>query len=280
MHGLLMLPHVSITTLEIPALAPYRTLRRPVDHQRLGIFVAEGTKVVERLLTSQLEVISCLLTHEWLERYEDLLRTRSPMPALYVGDKALLEQIVGFHLHQGAMAVGRIPAANSIDDLAADMSRPLLLVALDGMTNAENVGVLVRNCAAFGVDGLIVGETSSSPYLRRAVRNSMGTVFALPVLRSEDLAGTLTDIGRRLRVRTIAAHPAASQQIREGSLSGERLCLVFGSEGHGLSAPVLAACSTHVSIPMASGVDSLNVASATAVFLYEASRGRKARQAP
>ena len=273
-----MLPHISITSLEIPALAPYRTLRRPVDHEKLGIFVAEGTKVVERLLASPLEIISCLLTHEWLVAFESLLRKRSALPELYVGDKALLEQIVGFHLHQGAMAVGRIPAPSSIDDLAGDISKPVLLVALDGMTNAENVGVLVRNCAAFGVDALIVGETSSSPYLRRAVRNSMGTVFALPVVHSEHLAATLTDLSGRYRVRTIAAHPAASGKSVERSLREDRLCLVFGSEGHGLSGSVLDACSMHVSIPMASGVDSLNVASATAVFLYEATRGRQARR--
>ena len=267
-----MLPHRTIESLELPALAPYRTLRRPLDHQKLGIFVAEGTMVVERLLASRLEVCSCLLTSHWLREFEDVIRRRSPLPDLYVADKPLLAQIVGFPFHQGAMAVARIPPPVSVDTIIGNAPGPPLIVALDGMANAENVGVLVRNCAAFGVDGLIVGETSSSPYLRRAVRNSMGTVFALPVVHSENLAATLTDLHRRFAVRIVAAHPAAQARPIEESLFEASCCLVFGSEGDGISRAVLDACSLQVSIPMAPGVDSLNVASATAVFLYEATR--------
>jgi TrmH family RNA methyltransferase len=131
----------------------------------------------------------------------------------------------------------------------------------------------VRNCVAFGVQALLVGETSASPYLRRAVRNSMGTVFQLPVIESGDLVGTLNEL-RRQGVRCIAAHPHTDQKVLPQANFARDCCIVFGSEGNGISASVLAACDEAVAIPMPPTVDSLNVASAAAVFLYEASRQR------
>ena len=104
----------------------------------------------------------------------------------------------------------------------------------------------------------------------------MGTVFALPVAQTEDLAATLTRLSQQFQVQTVAAHPGPSSRPLDGSPISQRCCLVFGSEGHGISPAVLGACSLHVAIPMARGVDSLNVASATAVFLYEAARRRGA----
>ena len=270
-----MLPHVSIDSLDAPFLEPYRTLRRPLDHQKRGIFVAEGATVVRRLLESSLDIVSFLLSPEWLRDLEHLIRRRSTVPEIYVADKRLLEQIVGFPLHQGAMAVARVPIPETAEDLVARSAGVLLLVALDGMTNAENVGLVVRNCAAFGADGIVVGETSSSPYLRRAVRNSMGTVFQVPVVSSTNLAQTLRDLAHRFGVQTIAAHPGARRSIIDGWRVGPSCCIVFGSEGEGISQAVLDACTSHVAIPMANDVDSLNVASASAVFLYALTRSRK-----
>jgi tRNA G18 (ribose-2'-O)-methylase SpoU len=164
-----------------------------------------------------------------------------------------------------------------------------LLVAVDGLSNAENLGALMRNCVAFGVQALLVGETSSSPFLRRSVRNSMGAIFQLPVwearmanqavqLRRDDpapfsLAQTLHDLRAR-GIRCIAAHPRPDgKTLSQADFSGD-CCVVFGSEGHGISAQVLAACDEAVAIPMLNGVDSLNVGAAAAVFLYEAKRQR------
>jgi tRNA G18 (ribose-2'-O)-methylase SpoU len=191
-----------------------------------------------------------------------------------------MEQIVGFRLHQGAMAVARIPPSVSVKELVTGAPTDLLLVALDGMANAENLGVVVRNCAAFGVRGLIVGETSSSPYLRRAVRNSIGTVFDLPIVRTSNLVATLNELTRHWSVQTIAAHPGAREETLAELEISQRCCIIFGSEAHGISEPVLKACSVHAAIPMASGVDSLNVASASSVFLYAASRSRRDPTSP
>jgi TrmH family RNA methyltransferase len=135
------------------------------------------------------------------------------------------------------------------------------------------MGVVARNCAAFGVHALITDETCASPFLRRAVRNSMGTIFKLPVVEAASLVETL----RQLRSRgivCIAAHPRADHSpLPRSNLSGD-CCLVFGSEGHGLSSAVVDACDHAVAIPMANDVDSLNIGNACAVFLYEAHRQR------
>src|SRR3974377_1076804 len=107
-----------IENLDLPELAPYRTLRRPLDHQRQGIFVAEGEKVVRRLLESRFQVLSVLLPEKWLTGYEPLLRSRPEpeLPVYVVREKQVLEQLVGFSMFQGVLAVGRIPATHSLED--------------------------------------------------------------------------------------------------------------------------------------------------------------------
>jgi tRNA G18 (ribose-2'-O)-methylase SpoU len=148
-----------------------------------------------------------------------------------------------------------------------------LFAAVEGLTNAENLGALVRNCAAFQVQALIVGETAGSPYLRRAVRNSMGTIFQLPVIEPPSLVATLREL-RAQGVRCIAAHPRAHGKLLGRADFTIDCCIVFGSEGYGLTAEALEACDEAVSIPMAPRIDSLNVGSAAAAFLYEANRQR------
>jgi tRNA G18 (ribose-2'-O)-methylase SpoU len=265
----------AIDNLELPELQPYRTLRRPLDHQRQGILVAEGEKVVRRLLESRFTVLSVLLPEKWLAEYQGLLaaRTEPEIPVYVVADKRVLEQLVGFSMFQGVLAVGRIPPPLSLETLLARGARPRLLTAVDALTNAENLGALVRNCVAFGAQALVVGETSSSPYLRRAVRNSMGTIFQLPVVESPSLVRTLVELQAR-GVRCIAAHPHPAGVADSPTDFRADCCIVFGSEGCGISAPVLAACAERATIPMPPSVDSLNVGSAAAVFLYEAARQR------
>lgn len=269
-----MITAISITSLEVPELIPYRTLRQSVEQYQQGIFVAEGTKVVQRLFESSFEILSVLVTPEWFNHYHDLFHSRSEHIQAYVGQKQLLETIVGFNLHQGIMAVGKIPFQPSLDILISQSPSPYLFVALDGLTNSENIGVLVRNCAALGVQAMLIGESSSSPYLRRAVRNSMGTVFKMPILHCNDLVQTLGILQRVHKCRIIAAHPhVVTETIQQTDFSASS-CIVFGSEGDGISPKILAACDCVTTIPMQQGVDSLNVASASAVVLYEVMRQR------
>jgi tRNA G18 (ribose-2'-O)-methylase SpoU len=265
-----------VRTLDSSELQPYRTLRRAVEHIRQGIFVAEGEKVVRRLLESPIEVVSLLLTEQWLEDLRPALEgTSNGKVKVWIAPKELLEAIVGFHLHQGVMAIGKIPQPVKLDDVLQPSSSPLLLVALDGLTNADNIGVIVRNCTAFGVGALIVPKNSASPYLRRAVRMSMGAVFELPIVQVSRLPDTLKELRDRFGVRVIAADPKPdATSIKDADFHGN-VCIVFGSEGWGISDEVLSACSERVWIPIAHGTDSLNVATASGIVLFEAQRSRK-----
>ena len=261
-----------IQSFSLPELQPYRTLRRSVEHRKKGIFVAEGEKVVRRLLASDLTIISMLLTPEWYEQLssENEMTARHP-PAVFIAEKELLNTIVGYNLHQGIMAIAKVPAHRTLDEVIAALHTDHFLVALDGLVNAENVGAVVRNCAAFGVDALIVGETSSSPYLRRAVRNSMGTVFHLPVIHVSNLAESLTTLRHTYGTRIIGAHPHDQSTIHNCDFCGN-VCIVFGNEGEGISRRILDVYTELIAIPMMNGTDSINVASASALFLYEASK--------
>ena len=317
-----------IESFDLPALQPYRTMRRQHEHREQGIFVAEGEKVVRRLLESQFRVVSVLLPEKWLQELDPLLQARREEIQVFVADKALLETLTGFSMYQGLLAVGKVPPLPTLEDIVARSPQPRLLVAADGLTSAENLGALVRNCAAFNAQALIVGETCSSPFLRRAVRSSMGAIFQLPIVEvasvrhprspkldehatdpSPALKGTLShsdgerdgvrgrtavpisapiqppgsegltlaQVLRCLRdqgIRCIAAHPHADgRTLSQARFSGD-CCIVFGSEGYGISPTALAACNEAAAIPMPATVDSLNVGSAAAVFLYEANRQR------
>jgi tRNA G18 (ribose-2'-O)-methylase SpoU len=259
-----------VTTLELPELQPYRTLRRPVEHFERGIFVAEGSKVVLRLLASQLDVVSLLVTEEWYTEVAHLHPERIP-PYVFLADREQLESIVGFRMHQGIMAVARVPAEPTVGALIA--KRPTLLAAVDGLVFAENVGVVVRNCAAFGVDALLVGETSASPYLRRAVRNSMGTVFNLTVLHTPRLSETLTRLHDALQLDIVIADAHAAASLYQYDCR-RNLCVIFGNEDQGVSEEVEAAATQRIRIPMKEGVDSINVASSSAAVLAEIARQR------
>ena len=268
-----MLHVEKIESLDILELLPYRTMRRQSEHKSQGLFVAEGEKVVRRLLESSFTVVSVLLPEKWLRLLEPLLLARPEQVRVFVAEKKLLETLTGFSMYQGLLAIGRIPARRSLEEILARSSRPRLVAAVDGLSSAENLGALVRNCAAFEAQALVVGETSSSPFLRRAVRSSMGTIFQLPIVETRDLAGTLGGL-RRQGVRCLAAHPhAGGRTLSLADFTGD-CCIVFGSEGYGLSPNVLAACDEAIAVPMPEMVDSLNVGSAAAVFLYEASRQR------
>ncbi len=264
-----------VTSLEAEELAPYRTLRRPMDHYRQGIFVAEGEKVVRRLLQSDVEIISMLVTPEWFETlFAGSDSSRQEAFDVFTAPKGLLQTIVGFHLHQGVMALGRIPPRRSLEETLQHIASPHLLVALDGLNHAENVGVIVRNAAGFGVDAVVVGETSCSPYLRRAVRNSMGAAFTAPIVHVDHLATALTTLKRQFRTLLYATDPNSAVPLSSVDLAGN-VCIIFGNEDAGVSEEILAISHQRVAIPMQQGTDSLNVASASAVCLYEA---RKQRQ--
>ncbi len=272
-----------VTALDRQELAPYATLRQHEEHKAAGIFVAEGAKVVRRLLESDFGVVSVLLPEKRLAEFESLLRARTEDVPVFIMEIPELERLTGFPFFQGVLAVGRIPQTHTLESILGSVTRPYFFVAVDGLGNAENIGLIVRSSAAFGAQALIVGENSGSPFLRRAVRNSMGAIFKLPIVQCGSLEGrtattsllaTLAAL-RAQNVRILAAHPHTDGCTIYDVNFATDCCLVFGSEGQGVSAEVLAVCDEAVAIPMSNEVDSLNVGTAAAVFLYEAVRQRK-----
>jgi tRNA G18 (ribose-2'-O)-methylase SpoU len=267
-----------VESLDLPELAPYRTMRRQQAHRDQGIFVAEGEKVVRRLLESDCEVLSLLLPEKWATEYRKLLESRpeKDLP-VFTAERKLLENLTGFSMYQGVLGVGRVPKAVRFEELIQSVPRPFLFLAVEGLSSAENLGSLVRSCAAFGATALIVGETCCSPWLRRSVRSSMGTIFRIPIIESPRLDKTLQE-AKWAGLRVLAAHPHTNERsLAEANLLGDSV-IVLGSEGSGISERVLALADEQIVIPMAQGIDSLNVGTAGAVFLYEASRQRRNHQ--
>jgi tRNA G18 (ribose-2'-O)-methylase SpoU len=262
-----------IPSLDLPELTPYRTLRQNEEHRAAGIFVAEGDKVVARLLQSHFGVVSVLLPEKRLAEFEPLIRARAEDVPIYVVEIAELEKLTGFPFFQGVLAVGKVPRTESIESVLQLAPSPRLFVAIDGLTNSENVGLIIRSAAAFGAHALIVDRTSASPFLRRSVRNSMGAIFKLPICEVAHLTDALTPL-RRAGVRIIAAHPHTDRRTIADANFRADCCIILGSEGTGIASEVLAECDEAVAIPMSNEVESLNVGSAAAVFLYEVARQR------
>ncbi len=263
--------------LDAPELAPYRTMRRQHEQRQQGIFVAEGEKVVRRLLESSFEIVSLLLPDKWFQEYSNLLEKRPEQQIeVFTAEKEILEKLTGFSFYQGVLAVARVPKAVTLEELlqrTARRTKPRLIMALDEISSAPNMGGLIRSCVAFGGDALIVGETCCSPYLRRSVRSSMGTIFKLPIVESKNLQKSMETL-KRAGMRTIAAH-AHSEQRSVSQVDFTNDCLVvLGNEEKGISPTILELCDEQVVIPMQNEVDSLNVGTAGAIFLYEVSRQR------
>jgi tRNA G18 (ribose-2'-O)-methylase SpoU len=264
-----------IESLDLPELEPYRTLRRPEDHERRGIFVATNAKVVTRLLATDCMILSMLMTEEWLAQLRPLIEARRENIRVYLGPKKLLETITGYTMHQGVLALAQIPPRPSLDEILRRAARPVLLAAVDGFSSAENLGALIRSCGAFGAHALLVSETSCSPFLRRCVSSSMGVIFHVPTVECVSLVETLNAL-RSQGIRVLAAHPEPRGRTIVSADFSHDCCVVFGSEGYGISGKVLAVCDEKIAIPMLIEMDSLNAASAGAVFLYEAARQRGA----
>ena len=264
-----------VEALDLPELAPYRTMRWQREQREQGLFVAEGEKVVRRLLESDFEVVSLLLPERWYQEYSELIAKRPEQQIeVFTAEKELLEKLTGFSFYQGVLAIGRVPKPVSLESVMDRAVEPKLLVALDEISNAPNMGGLIRSCVAFGADALVVGETCCSPYLRRSVRSSMGTIFKLPIVESANLRESM-EMMKRAGLRAIAAHAHSQQRsVSEVDFAGDCV-VVLGNEEKGLSAGVLELCDEQVVIPMQKEVDSLNVGTAGAIFLYEVNRQRR-----
>jgi tRNA G18 (ribose-2'-O)-methylase SpoU len=241
-------------------LADYRDIQERRLAEASGRFVAESELVVRKLLASGLAVDSVLLTAPRLAALEDDLLGDFPV---YVAPQPVLDAIAGFHVHRGCLAIGRRPTAVALPSAARTV-----LVLVD-LVDVDNVGALVRNAAAFGADALLLSPRCADPFYRKAIRVSMGTVFTMPLVRArrwpDELCALREQQGLTLLAAVLDEGAVPLAQVRRP----ERVALVMGAEGPGLDAETRRLCDLLVTIPMdARRADSLNVATAGAVFLY------------
>lgn len=251
-------------------MADYRDLtdgelrRREAAGER-GTFIAEGELVVRALAASRFPVRSVLGTPERLAKVGDLLGALPPGTPAFAADPAVMERVVGFAFHRGLLAAGARVRGPGLDALVRDCRT---LVVLEGLTNAENVGAAFRNVAALaGSDaGVLLSPGCCDPLYRKAVRVSMGHILRTPFDRADHWPGDLTTL-RELGWRVLALTPGADAEPLRPWAVGQRVALLLGSEGPGLTAGAMARADARVRIPMTPNVDSLNVATAVAVAL-------------
>ncbi|MDA7916372.1 RNA methyltransferase [Verrucomicrobia bacterium] len=262
-----------VDRLDLPGLEPYRTLKLMEEHREKGIFVAQGEKVFSSLLDSECAIVSVLLSQELLKKFRPALEARKEIVDIFIGDKGVLKEVVGHSMYQAILAVGRVPRMPTLESMLMSLPRPYLIAALDGLSNADNIGATVRNAAAMGVQGIVVGETCSSPWVRRAVRSSMGGILGIPCAEVSDLAQAVHDLGSQ-GLQTVACHPRPDCKSIDEVDFKQDTCVVLGSEGLGIRESVLESCTVYSAIPINPEIDSLNVANAAAIYFYEAQRQR------
>ena len=262
------MPIVPVTDLDDPRLADYVHLRAPSRRMALererGIFTVEGRLSIEALLESHYVVRSLFVAEEHVQRVATLVHTDAP---IYTMPAKAMEGVTGVHFHRGVLAVAERPELPEVGELVASARR---LLVLEAVNDHENIGALFRNAAAFGVDAVVLDPTTTDPLYRRSTRVSLGHVLRVPFARVADdrWPAALVEL-REAGFATFALTPSADAEPigRIVTERPERVALVLGAEGPGLSAAALAAADRRVRIPMATGVDSVNVATAAAIAL-------------
>jgi tRNA G18 (ribose-2'-O)-methylase SpoU len=254
-----------------PRLADYRDLRdvelRKTLEAEHGLFLAEGEKVVRRAVESGHHPRSFLMSPRWLEGLQDILdATEAPC---FVLDDAAIEELTGFHVHRGALAALDRP---QLPSPAGVLSSARRVVVVEDLADHTNVGAIFRSVAALGFDAVLLSPRCADPLYRRAIKVSMGSVFWLPYARVDDWYAApelLRDAGFATYAMTLSDDAVPLDQVDRDV---ERLALIVGSEGFGLSARWEQSADHRVTIPMAADIDSLNVASSVAVACWELRR--------
>ncbi|TGM51999.1 RNA methyltransferase [Leptospira biflexa] len=230
-------------------------------------FIADHEKTAVRLLLSNFEVVSVFCTEKYWQKHKDLIISKlKDEEKCYVADQSIFEETIGFHVHQGFMAIGKQKWAKE-----EELSFPILII--NAIVDSENIGSILRNAAAFGIKSILFDSKSASPYLRRSVRVSMGAIFQLQLAKTTNLPDSIQRLKERPTNLVALAlpkenshHLSKTKTIQEiGKL--ENLVLIVGNEANGIEESVLDASDVIGYIPMQNNIDSLNVSHALAVAL-------------
>jgi tRNA G18 (ribose-2'-O)-methylase SpoU len=251
------------SALDDPRLADYRDLQDQRLGPESGRFIAESEIVVRKLIAARLRIHSLLLTAPRLAALEPALAAAEGGVPVFLVPQTVMDRIAGFHVHRGCLAIAQRPCWAALPPQARTV------VVLVDLVDVDNLGSIARNAAAFGVDAILLSPRSADPFYRKAVRTSAGAVFSLPIVRAASWPDDL--LALRERGFALVAAVLGDDALPLASfVAPERRAILFGSEGPGLEPSIQRLCDHRVTIPMAKspGVDSLNVATASAVFLY------------
>ncbi|WP_243075076.1 RNA methyltransferase [Microbacterium sp. SS28] len=261
---------IPVDSADDERLADYRdltdvALRRVLEPEG-GLYMAESAKVIARAIAAGHRPRSVLVQEKWLDDLAPILAEQPDVP-VYVASSDVAERITGYVVHRGALAAMHRPELASIADVVAGARR---VVILEDIVDHTNVGAIFRAAAGLGADAVLVSQRCADPLYRRSVRVSMGTVFQVPwtrLPRWTEARGILNGLGFHLAALALADDAVPLDEF--AASAPERVALLLGAEGDGLSRGALAVADTVVTIPMAGGVDSLNVAAASAVAVWE-----------
>ncbi|MDE0884277.1 MAG: RNA methyltransferase [Myxococcota bacterium] len=263
---------IEIAELDDPRLALYRDIKDPQMRRREGLFVVEGRFTLRCLIEdSPFAPLSVLASPPARLALQDVLDELDAEVPIYQAPNEILQELAGFHLHRGCLALGRRPDDFGLDELVRAATRAdgsSLLVVLEGLTNHDNVGGVFRNAMALGADGVLVCPRCCDPLYRKAIRTSLGGSLCVPFARADDWPAGL----RQLQAAgySVVALDPEGESIAAAASRGlpRRSALVLGTEGAGISEAVLELADLRLKIGMASGVDSLNVATASGIALH------------
>ena len=263
------MPVVPVDDVEDSRLTDYRTVSDPLLLRERGVFVAESRLVVRELLAhSRFETRSLLVTAAALESLGDLLETRHDDLPIYVGARQFLHRIAGFDVHRGCLALGIRPA-RSADVVLPQLAAARQVMVLEDVGNPDNIGGIFRNALAFGAECVLLSPRCCDPLYRKAIRVSIGATLRLAFAYVDDWPEGLERL-RAAGLTLVALTPDATAiDIAElASHQPQRVALLLGTEGPGLSGAAKARADVRVRIPLAPGIDSLNVATAAGIALH------------
>jgi tRNA G18 (ribose-2'-O)-methylase SpoU len=254
-----------IESLDDPRLAAFKNLKDRDLAQGGGRFIAESEQVVRRLLASDFPIESVLVAQRRTAELTPIVPANVP---LFVVPDAMMHQVVGFKFHSGVLACGKRKPPETLQRIMERLPPRATIVICPEIANTENLGSLIRIAAGFGADAMLLGERSCDPFYRQSIRVSMGTVFSLNLMQSQDLLSDLSEMKKQWGVEMIATVLDETAQPLSEARRGDRVGLLFGNEAQGLPEEILAVCDRQVTIPMKLGTDSLNVAIAAGVAMY------------
>ena len=254
---------IRIESLDDPRLDVFRNLKQTNRTRYDSLFVVEGATVAERLFRSDYVVHSVLLTESRLAEFHESVPSSTP---IYVVEKALASQLVGFKFHLGLLASAERKTPRPLADVLPPVGPSLVLVG-DQIIDQQNVGMLIRIGSAFGAGAVVFGAGSADPFSRRVMRVSMGNGLFMPVLRSVDTCTLLAELESSGYVSHATVLDVDATELNEYEFP-ERSALVFGNESHGLSEDVISRCGQRLTISMLNGTDSVNIAIAAGIFSH------------